>query len=103
MAQQDRRTSSLERDMTEQRNGFYTVNWGVSKNRVDIGEISRDMTLQRNWTSSLAEDFVKVTQDIAAQDEAIDRHFGRLEHNLTTQTIAIDRVDEEVAEQERKT
>ena len=61
------------------------------------------MALQRNRTSSLAEDFVKVTQDIAAQDGAIDRFFGRLEQNLTTQTIAIDRVDEEVAEQERKT
>ena len=93
----------MERDMTEQKNGFYAVNWGVSKNRVDIGEISRDMALQRNRTSSLAEDFVKVTQDIEAQDEAIDIYFGRLEQNLTTQTIAIDRVDEEVAEQERKT
>jgi len=61
------------------------------------------MALQRNRTSSLAEDFVKVTQDIAAQDGAIDKQFGRLEQNLTTQTIAINRVDEEVAEQERKT
>ena len=56
----------MEEDMEEQKNVFHTVNWGVSKNRVDIGEISRDMALQRNRTSSLAEDYVKVTQDLAA-------------------------------------
>ena len=55
----------MEKDMAEQRNGFYAVNWGVSKNRVDINETSIDIALQKNETSSLADNLVKLNQGMS--------------------------------------
>ena len=56
MAQHEKRSSSLEKDVTAQGNTSCALNEGVSKNRVDIEEISEGIVLQEKKTSSLAEE-----------------------------------------------
>ena len=107
LAQQKERTSSLaeevikvDKGMTEQRKAFDLVNLAMSEDRADI----EGMAQQGNEISSLARTLAGklhlMDKNIAAQDGVNDRHFGRLEQNLTTQTMAIDRVEEEVARNE---
>ena len=107
ITQQKEKTFSLEMDMAAQRIALHAVNWEVSTNRVDIGNISVVLALHDNKTSSLAEDVTaqgkaieEIKQGMSKNQAEIDQDLALLENqtsslaeDLTTQGISIDAVE----------
>ena len=77
MAQHEKRSSSLEKDVTALGNTTCALNEGVSKNRVDIEEISEGIALQEKKTSSLAEELRGEMENMMKKIQELEEELNR--------------------------
>ena len=77
MAQHEKRSSSLEKDVTAQGNTTCALNEVVSKNRIDIEEISEGIALQEKKTSSWAEELRGEMENMMKKIQELEEELNR--------------------------
>ena len=93
MAQHEKRSSSLEKDVAAQGNTTCALNEGVSKNKVDIEEISESVALQEKKTSSLAEELRGEMENMMKKIQELEEELNRQKQIIEGQKERIEGQD----------